>query len=78
MRRVLRNIRFVALVAVVAVVASLLAIGAGDLPGTATPLWRLLPSVAVIIVCRLTVRGAEQPVPLHSLVSPRAPPSNLA
>jgi hypothetical protein len=78
MRRLPSTLRFAVLIGVVALVAVLLAIGASDLPGTGTPLWRLLPSVAVVIVLRLVVRSAEQAVSLRSSVSPRAPPSSIA
>jgi hypothetical protein len=41
-----------------------------------TPLWLVIPAVAITVVSRIAVRCHEQPAALLSLVLLRAPPAN--
>jgi hypothetical protein len=52
---------------------------ARDIPeAILTPLWLVVPAIAVIVVRRTAARSDERPVALLSLVLFRAPPAPVA
>jgi hypothetical protein len=64
--------------AVVVFAALVPALGTGLPDAILTPLWLVVPAVAIVIVRRTAARCDEQPVALLSLVRFRAPPATLA
>ena len=56
------------------VFAALLPVVSPLLVAVLTPLWLVVPAVAVVIVRRAAARSDEQPIALLSLLSSRAPP----
>jgi hypothetical protein len=74
MPRTRRSIVFLC-IAVVAF-AGLLPAGSVDLVTILTPLWLVIPAVAIVLIRRRTLRSDEQPIALLSLVPSRAPPAN--
>jgi hypothetical protein len=58
----------------VVVVGALLPAMSIDLAAILTPLWLVVPAVAVVSICRLALCSHEQPVSLLSIVLSRAPP----
>ena len=74
MPRTRRSIVFLC-IAVVAF-AGLLPAGSVDLVGILTPLWRVIPAVAIVLIRRRALQSDEQPMSLLSLVRSRAPPAN--
>lgn len=74
MPRTRRSIVFLC-IAVVAF-AALLPAGSVDLVAILTPLWLVIPAVAIVLIRRRALRSDEQPISLLSLVPSRAPPAN--
>jgi hypothetical protein len=74
MPRPRRSIVFLC-IAVVAF-AGLLPAGSVDLVAILTPLWLVIPAVAIVLTRRRALRSDEQPISLLSLVPSRAPPVN--
>ena len=64
--------------AVVVFAAFIPALGAGVPSAILTPLWLVVPAVAIIVVRRAAARCDERPVALLSLALFRAPPRTLA
>ena len=64
-------------IAVIAVAALLPAVSI-DLVAILTPLWLVVPSVAIVSIRRIALCSNEQPVSLLSLVPSRAPPTTTS
>jgi hypothetical protein len=62
----------------VVVVAALLPAVSIDLVAILTPLWLVVPAVAVVSIRRIALCNNEQPVSLLSLVPSRAPPATTS
>ena len=79
MRR-LRTRRSIALFGIaVLVFAAFVPALASGMPGAIlTPLWLVVPAVAIVVVGRLAARCDDQPVALLSLTLFRAPPITVA
>jgi hypothetical protein len=76
MPRTRRSIVFLC-IAVVAF-AALLPAGSVDLVAILTPLWLVIPAVAIVLMRRRVLRSDEQPISLLSLVRSRAPPASTS
>jgi hypothetical protein len=78
MRRLRTNKSLVLFSVAVVVFATLVPALAAGLPSVIlTPLWLIVPAVAVVVVRRRAARGDHQPVALLSLGLFRAPPATL-
>jgi predicted anti-sigma-YlaC factor YlaD len=65
-------------VAILVFAAFVPALAAGLVSIILTPLWLVVPAVAIVVIRRAAVRCDDQPVALLSLTLFRAPPATLA
>jgi hypothetical protein len=79
MARLRRRRSFLFLAVGLVLFAAFVPAAAANLPvAVLTPLWLILPTVAITLVRREASRCDDQPTSLLALVGSRAPPSTLA